>query len=46
MQKQQNAANAEQARIEAAKEVAVAEAKSKKRHYSLISIHKWWGKKK
>ncbi|MBO4574074.1 MAG: hypothetical protein J5708_01960 [Bacteroidales bacterium] len=46
MQKQQNDANIEQARIEAAKEVAVAQANSKKRHYSLITIRKWWGKKK
>lgn len=46
MQKQNNDAATEQARIEAAKEVAVAEAKSKKRVYSLISIHRWFGKDK
>lgn len=46
MQKQKDNAATEQAKIEAAKEVAVAEAKSKKRVYSLISIHRWFGKDK
>lgn len=44
MQKQQDQTNVQLAVIEAAKEVAVEKAKSKKRHYSIISIHKWWGK--
>lgn len=46
MQKQKDNTTLEQARIEAAKEVGVEEAKSKKRVYSLISIHRWFGKDK
>lgn len=46
LQKQKDNTEIAKARVEAAKEVGVAQAKSKKRHYSLISIHKWWGKNK
>lgn len=45
MQKQKDQTNVQLAVIEAAKEVAVERAKSKKRVYSIISIHRWFVRK-
>lgn len=45
MKKYQDSIDYKQSRLNAIKEVAIAVAQSRKRSYSLISIHKWWGKK-